>query len=146
MTTTLSGLDFLRGIASGELPNAPIAKTLGMDLTEVDEGRVVFEANPEEFLFNPAGTVHGGFAATMLDSAMACAIHTLLPPGDAYTTVDLGVKLVRTITPAAGRLRCEGTVVHVGGRVGTAEGRLVGADGRLYAHGTTTCLIMRAER
>ncbi|HYD08747.1 MAG TPA: PaaI family thioesterase [Acidimicrobiales bacterium] len=139
----MNGLDVLRGMQAGELPGAPIAETLGMDLVEVDEGRVVFEADPTERLFNPAGTVHGGFAATMLDSAMACAVHTTLPEGDVYTTVDLSLKIVRTITPAAGRLRAEGTIVHVGGRVGTAEGRLTGADGRLYAHGSTTCFITR---
>jgi uncharacterized protein (TIGR00369 family) len=143
MTT---GLDFLRAIQTGAHPNAPIADHLGMDLVEVAEGRAVFEADPAEFLFNPAGTVHGGFAATMLDSAMACAVHATLPEGDVYTTVDLSLKIVRTITPEAGRLRAEGEVVHVGGRIGTAEGRLTGADGKLYAHGSTTCLITRAER
>ncbi|MGH9213871.1 MAG: PaaI family thioesterase [Acidimicrobiales bacterium] len=142
----LSGIDLLRRIAAGDLPNAPIAASLGMDVVEVEEGRVVFEAEPEEFLFNPAGTVHGGFAATILDSAMACAVHSTLPAGSGYTTVDLSVKLVRALTPAAGRLRCEGTVVHIGGRVGTAEGRLLCADGKLYAHGTSTCLILRTER
>lgn len=144
--TARAGLDLLRAVAAGELPPPSMAVTLGMELTEVEHGRVVFEADPTDALLNPAGTVHGGFAATILDSAMACAIHSTLPVGDAYTTVDLGVKLVRAITPDVGRLRCEGTVVHVGGRVGTAEGRLVGSDGTLYAHGTTTCLIVRGAR
>jgi uncharacterized protein (TIGR00369 family) len=142
----MAGIDLLRAIAAGDLPNAPMAKTLGMDLVEVDEGRVVFEADPAEFLLNPAGTVHGGFAATMLDSALACAVHSTLPAGTGYTTVDLGVKLVRPITATTGRLRAEASVVHVGGRVGTAEGRLVDAGGKLYAQGTTTCLILRSER
>ncbi len=142
----MNGIDFLRGIQTGDVPGAPIAETLGMDLVEVDEGRVVFEADPTERLFNPAGTVHGGFAATMLDSAMACAVHTTPPEGDMYTTVDLSQKIARTIPPAAGRLRAEGTIVHVGGRVGTAEARLTGADGRLYAHGSTTCFITRGSR
>jgi uncharacterized protein (TIGR00369 family) len=143
MTT---GIEMLRDIASGARPNATMADTLGMEIAEVDDGRVVFEADPTDKLLNPAGTVHGGFAATMLDSAMACAVHSTLPAGDAYSTVDLSVKLLKAITPDVGRLRCEGTVVHVGGRVGTAEGRLTGADGTLYATGTTTCVIIRAGR
>lgn len=141
-----SGIEMLRDIASGARPNATMADTLGMEIAEVDDGRVVFEADPTDKLLNPAGTVHGGFAATMLDSAMACAVHSTLPAGDAYSTVDLSVKLLKAITPDVGRLRCEGTVVHIGGRVGTAEGRLTGADGTLYATGTTTCVIIRAGR
>ena len=142
----MTGIDLLRDIASGAHPNATMAETLGMSIAEVDDGRVVFEAEPTDRLLNPAGTVHGGFAATMLDSAMACAVHSTLPAGDAYTTVDLAVKLLKPIRPSSGRLRCEGTVVHVGGRVGTAEGRLTGPDGTVYATGTTTCLIIRADR
>jgi uncharacterized protein (TIGR00369 family) len=142
----MTGIDVLRDIASGALPNATMATTLGMEITEVDDGRVVFEAEPTDRLLNPAGTVHGGFAATMLDSAMACAVHSTLPAGDTYSTVDLAVKLLKPIRTTSGRLRCEGTVVHVGGRVGTAEGRLTGLDGTVYATGTTTCLIMRGER
>ena len=141
-----SGIEMLRDIASGARPNATMADTLGMEIAEVDDGRVVFEADPTDKLLNPAGTVHGGFAATMLDSAMACAVHSTLPAGDAYSTVDLSVKLLKAITPDVGQLRCEGTVVHIGGRVGTAEGRLTGADGTLYATGTTTCVIIRAGR
>lgn len=143
---TLPGIDALRAVAAGDLPAPPMARTLGLELVEVDEGRVVFEADPAEFLLNPLGTVHGGFAATMLDSALGCAVHSTLPAGSGYTTVDLGVKLVRAITPETGRLRAEATAVHVGGRVGTAEARLVDLDGRLYAQGTTTCLILRSER
>jgi uncharacterized protein (TIGR00369 family) len=142
----MNGIDLLRDIASGSQPNATMAETMGMSIAEVDDGRVVFEAEPTDRLLNPAGTVHGGFAATILDSAMACAVHTTLPAGDAYTTVDLAVKLLKPIRTTSGRLRCEGRVVHVGGRVGTAEGRLVGEDGTVYATGTTTCLIMRGER
>ena len=142
----MNGIDLLREIASGGRPNATMAETLGMMITEVEDGRVVFEAEPTDKLLNPAGTVHGGFAATMLDSAMACAVHSTLPAGDAYTTVDLAVKLLKPIRPSTGRVRCEGTVVHVGTRVGTAEGRLVGPDGTVYATGTTTCLILRGER
>jgi uncharacterized protein (TIGR00369 family) len=142
----MTGIDLLRDIASGAHPNATMAETLGMSITEVEDGRVVFEAEPTDRLLNPAGTVHGGFAATMLDSAMACAVHSTLPAGDAYTTVDLAVKLLKAIRPGSGRLRCEGRVVHVGGRVGTAEGRLVGPDGTVYATGTTTCLILRGDR
>jgi uncharacterized protein (TIGR00369 family) len=142
----MTGIDLLRDIASGAHPSPSMAETLGMELVEVDDGRVVFEASPTDRLLNPAGTVHGGFAATMLDSAMACAVHSTLPAGDAYTTVDLAVKLLEAIRPDSGRLRCEGRIVHVGGRVGTAEGRLTGVDGTVYATGTTTCLILRAER
>jgi uncharacterized protein (TIGR00369 family) len=142
----MTGIDLLRDIASGAHPSPTMAETLGMSIAEVEEGRVVFEATPTDRLLNPAGTVHGGFAATMLDSAMACAVHSTLPAGDAYTTVDLAVKLLKPIRPGSGTLRCEGRVVHVGGRVGTAEGRLVGLDGTVYATGTTTCLIMRGER
>jgi uncharacterized protein (TIGR00369 family) len=145
-TTSATGIELLREIASGAHPNATMAETMGMSIAEVDEGRVVFEADPSDRLLNPAGTVHGGFAATMLDSAMACAVHSTLPAGDTYTTVDLAVKLLKPIRVGVGRLRCEGTIVHVGGRVGTAEGRLVGEDGTVYATGTTTCLITRGDR
>ena len=142
---TLDGLSFLRAIQSGELPPPPIARTLGLDVIEVEEGRVVFDLTPAEAHYNPIGVVHGGVAMTLLDSAMGCAVHSTLPAGTGYTTVDLGVKLVRAITATTGRLRCEATVVHAGGRIATAEATIV-ADGKLYAQGTTTCLILRGER
>jgi uncharacterized protein (TIGR00369 family) len=138
----VTGLEFLRAIAAGELPGAPIADLLGFAPVEAEEGRVVFAAVPEQQHYNPIGTVHGGLAATLLDSAMGCAVHSTLPAGVGYTTLELKVNFVRTITSETGRILCEGTVVHRGGRVATAEGRVFAeADGALLAHGTTTCLI-----
>jgi uncharacterized protein (TIGR00369 family) len=140
---TLPGLDYLRAFASGRLPRPPIASTLGMDAAEFDEGRAVFTCEPAEFHYNPIGVVHGGLAATLLDSAMSCAVHTTLAAGERYTTLELKVNFVRAITAATGRIRAEGTVVHRGGTIATAEGRLVAeGDGKLLAHGVTTCLIM----
>jgi len=138
----LSGLDYLRGILRGDFPAAPIAATLGFAPTEFEPGRAVFEGTPERFAYNPIGSIHGGWAATLLDSAMGCAVHTTLPAGKAYTTVDLSISLVRAITERSGRIRCEAKIIHTGGSVATAEGRITGADGTLYAHGTTTCLVL----
>ena len=139
----MTGLEFLRAIASGELPGAPIAELLGFAPVEAEEGRVVFAAVPEDRHYNPIGTVHGGLAATLLDSAMGCAVHSTLPAGVGYTTLELKVNFTRPITSDTGRVVCEGTVVHRGGRVATAEGRVLAeADGKLLAHGTTTCLIL----
>jgi uncharacterized protein (TIGR00369 family) len=138
----LSGLDYMRGVIRGELPGAPIAATLGFLPVEVGPGRAVFEGAPERFVYNPIGVVHGGWAATLLDSAMGCAVHSTLPAGKAYTTVDLSVHLVRAITDRSGRVRAEARVVHAGSTVVTAEARVVGADGTLYAHGTSTCLVL----
>jgi len=138
----LSGLDYMRGILHGDFPGAPIAATLGFTLSEVDLGRATFTGTPDRFAYNPNGTVHGGYAATLLDSAMGCAVHTTLPAGKAYSTVDLSISLVRAITERTGALRSEGKVIHTGSSIITAEGRIVGADGKLYAHGTTTCLVL----
>jgi uncharacterized protein (TIGR00369 family) len=138
----LSGLDYLRGILRGDFPAAPIAATLGFTITEVDHGRAVFTGTPERFVYNPIGVVHGGYAATLLDSAMGCAVHSTLPAGKAYTTVDLSISLVRAITERTGTVRSEAKVIHVGSSVVTAEGRIVGTDGTLYAHATTTCLVL----
>ena len=144
---TSSGLDALQSLVDGRTPAPPMARTLGLDLVEVAPGRAVFEADAAEWLLNPMGTVHGGFAATILDSALGCAVHSTLPAGDGYTTVELKVNMVRAITAATGRLRCEADVVHAGGRIATAEARVTGvADGKLYAHGSTTCLVLRGER
>lgn len=137
-----SGLELLRLSLEGHLPQAPICGTLGFRLVEVDEGRAVFEGEPGEHLFNPMGTVHGGFLATLLDSALGTAVMSTLPAGRAYTTVQLGVNLVRPVFGDTPTLRCEGTSVHVGRTTATAEARVVGAaDGKLYAHGTTTCAV-----
>jgi uncharacterized protein (TIGR00369 family) len=138
----VTGLEFLRAIGAGELPPAPIAELLGFAPVEVEEGRVVFAVVPGPEHYNPIGTVHGGLAATLLDSAMGCAVHSTLPAGVGYTTLELKVNFVRPITTETGRILCEGTVVHRGGRVATADGRAFAeADGALLAHGTTTCLI-----
>jgi uncharacterized protein (TIGR00369 family) len=139
---TLSGLDYMRGVLRGDFPGAPIAGTLGFTLAEVDPGRAVFVGMPDRFVYNPIGVVHGGYAATLLDSAMGCAVHTTLAAGKAYTTVDLSISLVRAITERTGTVRSEAKVIHVGSSIITAEGRIVGADGLLYAHGTTTCLVL----
>jgi uncharacterized protein (TIGR00369 family) len=142
----MSGLDFLRAIMRGEVAGPPISALLGMEIDEVDEGRVVFGVEPREYLYNPAGVVHGGLAATLCDSAMTCAVAATLPAGVATTTVELKVNFVRPIVEATGRLRCEGQVIHAGGRIATAEARVTDAAGALYAHATTTCLIMRPEK
>jgi uncharacterized protein (TIGR00369 family) len=139
----MTGLETLRAIAAGEAPGAPIAELLGFAPVEAEEGRVVFAAEPGPEHYNPIGTVHGGLAATLLDSAMGCAVHSTLPAGVGYTTLELKVNFTRPITSETGRILCEGTVVHRGGRVATAEGRVYAeADGKLLAHGTTTCLIL----
>jgi uncharacterized protein (TIGR00369 family) len=140
----LSGLEFLRSLLAGAAPRPPIADTLGFDLVEVDEGRAVFEVVPQEFHYNPIGVVHGGLAMTLLDSALGCAVHSTLPAGAIYTTLETKVNMTRAITAATGPLRCEASTIHVGRRVATAEGRLVDAAGRIYAHGTTTCFIDRS--
>lgn len=136
-----AGLDLLRGMMAGELPRAPIADVLNFRPVEAEAGRVVFEGTPTPAFFNPIGSIHGGWAATLLDSCVGCAVHSLLPAGKGYTTVELKINFVRPVMPDGTRLRAEGKVIHVGGRVGTAEGRLTDAAGRLYAHATTTCLI-----
>ena len=135
------GLELLRGIMTGELPSAPISQTLDFFLAEVEPGRVVFQGNPQPAFYNPIGSVHGGWMATLLDSCVACAVHSVLPVGKGYTTVELKVNFVRTVMPDSGPLRAEGKIINLGGRIGTAEGRLTDAAGRLYAHATTTCLI-----
>lgn len=139
---TLSGIEFLRAIRDGRLPAPPMAALLGFTLTEAEPGRAVFEVVPAEQHYNPIGVVHGGLAMTLLDSAMACSVQTQLPAKTGYTSLEVKVNLVRAITSSVGRLRAIGTVVHAGKRVATAEGRLEDAEGKLYAHGTTTCIIL----
>lgn len=143
-----SGLEFLGKVARGELPSPPIAQLLDFRLTEVAPGRAVFEFEPAEFHYNPIGVVHGAMAGMLLDSAMGCAVMTTLPAGVGYTTLEFKVNLVRAVTMKTGLMRGEGTTLHIGSRVGTAEGRLVDTAGKIYAHATTTCLIfpMNAER
>jgi uncharacterized protein (TIGR00369 family) len=140
---TISGIEYLKALQSGELPPPPIAVLMGMWITEVSEGRVVFAAEPAEYHYNPLGTVHGGVMATLLDSALGCAVQSMLPAGISYTTLELKVNYLRPITTKTGTVYCEGKIIYVGGRVATAEGRLTDAAGKLYAHGTTTCIILR---
>ena len=138
----LDGLGFLRAIAAGELPPAPIAELMGFTLDEVDEGRAVFRGIPSNSVYNPIGSVHGGWAMTLLDSAMGCAVHSTLPAGTGYGTLEAKVNLTRAIGVDTGPVLAIGEIVHRGSRVATAEGRLVAEEsGKLLAHATTTCLI-----
>jgi uncharacterized protein (TIGR00369 family) len=143
---TMSGIEFFRRMLAGEMPPPPMLEVFGIRLAEVEEGRVVFTATAEERFYNGTGVAHGGFAATLLDTALGCAINSAMPAGRRFTTLELKVNLTRPITRDAGLLRCEASVVHVGGRTATSEGRIVDARGKLYAHGTTTCIIVEAPR
>ena len=136
-----TGLQVLQAIVAGELPYAAIAKTLDFTLIEVGAGRAVFQGTPLERHLNPLGTVHGGWMATLLDSALGCSVHTMMPPGRGYTTAELSVNYVKAVTPRVQRVRAEGKVIHCGRQLATAEARLIGPDGTLYAHATTTCLV-----
>ena len=142
---SMRGIDYLRKIAAGEIPAPPISRLMGFSVVEAGDGRAVFEATPGEEHYNPIGVVHGGLAATLLDSAMGVAVHATLGPGDGYTTLEIKVNFVRPMTRDTGTVRATAEVVHVGRRTATAEGRLEDASGRLLAHGTATCLILRAE-
>ena len=137
----MGGLAFVRGLVDGTLPLNTIAQTLGYDVTEAESGRVVVTLVPDNTHLNPSGTVHGGLAATLLDSAMGLAIWTTLEKGLGQTTLEFKISLIRPITPGMGTIRAEGVVLNRGRRVGTAEGRITDERGRLLAHGTTTCLI-----
>lgn len=139
----LSGLECMRAIVDGTLPPPPIARLLDFEIVEVERGRAVFAMAPAEWMYNPIGSVHGGIAATILDSCMGCAVHTTLEPGVAYTTADLQVRYIRAMSHATGRVLAEGRVVHSGKRTATAEGRLFAQeDERLIAHGSTGCVIL----
>jgi uncharacterized protein (TIGR00369 family) len=137
----LGGIDVLRAIEDGELPAPPVARLLGFDVEQISEGFVTFAFDPAEYHYNPLGTVHGGILTTVLDSAMGCAVHTKLRAGLTYTTLELKVNFLRPVRVTTGRVRGEGKVVHLGGRVATAEAHLVDGSGALYAHATSTCLI-----
>ena len=139
----LAGLDFLRKIAAGELPQPPIAYTLDYALIEVEQGHAVFGFKPAEIHYNPIGMVHGGIPCTLLDSAMGCAVHSTLPAGVGYTTLELKVNIVKAIGKDTGFLRAEGRLIHAGRSTAVAEGRLVDEAGKLYAHATTTCMLLR---
>ena len=138
----LSGIEYLRRMLKGEFSPAPISRLLDFRLAEVSEGHAVFECTPGEQHYNPIGVVHGGLAMTLLDSAMGCSIHSLLPKGCGYTTLEVKVNLVRAITKQTGLLRAIGRVIHQGRSTATAEGRLEDSAGKLYAHGSTTCIIL----
>jgi uncharacterized protein (TIGR00369 family) len=142
----LSGIDFMRGIMDGTLPAPPIAKLMDFDLAEVEDGRAVFTVEPAEFHYNPIGSVHGGLAATLIDSATGCAVQTTLPAGVGYTTLEFKTNFVRPMSRETGRVRCEGVVIHRGGTIATAEARLTAdATGKLLAHGVATCAILGAR-
>jgi uncharacterized protein (TIGR00369 family) len=140
----MSGLEFVQGLASGTLPLNTIAQTLGYDVVEAESGRVVVTAEPSDAHLNPAGTVHGGLAATLLDSCMGLAVQSTLEKGVGQTTLEFKISLVRPITTETGEIRAEGIVMSRGRRVGTAEGRVTDRNGRLLAHDTTTCLIFQS--
>jgi uncharacterized protein (TIGR00369 family) len=140
----MSGLEFVQGLADGTLPLNTIAQTLGYDITEAERGRVAVTAEPSDIHLNPAGTVHGGLAATMLDSCMGLAIQSTLEKGVGSTTLEFKISFVRPITLETGPIKAEGTVISRGRRVGTAEGRVTDGKGRLLVHGTTTCLIFES--
>jgi uncharacterized protein (TIGR00369 family) len=135
-------IDYLRAIRDGRIPDPPVARLLGMRLITVEEGVAVFELTPAEQHYNPIGVVHGGIAFTMLDSAMGCSVQSLLPPGKGYSTLEIKANLVRAITLQTGPIRARAKIVHMGRQTATAEGRLEDSQGKLYAHGTTTCIIL----
>ena len=136
-----TGLELLQAMMAGELPYSYIYDTIDFGLVEIAQGRAVFQGTPQLKHYNPMGGVHGGWYATLLDSAVGCAVHTMMPAGRAYTTAELSVNIVRAASVKTGPLRAIGTVIHCGRQLATAEGKLVGPDGKLYAHATTTCLV-----
>jgi uncharacterized protein (TIGR00369 family) len=136
-----TGLEVMQAMLAGELPYPHIAETLDFALVEVEPGKAIFQGTPQLKHYNPLGTVHGGWYATLLDSAVGCAVHTMMPVGRAYTTAELSINIVRAASHKTGPLRAIGTVLHCGRQLATAEGRIVGPDGKLYAHATTTCLV-----
>jgi uncharacterized protein (TIGR00369 family) len=141
----MAGIDYMRSIVAAEVPPPPIAVTLRFEPVEVEEGRAVFAGQPGEEHYNPIGVVHGGYAATLLDSALGCAVHTTLPAGVGYTSLGLEAKYVRPITRDTGRVVCEANVLYRGRRQATAEANLTAADsGKLLAHGVATCMILAA--
>ena len=138
---TMDGMTLFTEMIAGRLPAPPICQELGIWLSEVELGRVVFNYEPKFAHYNPLGSVHGGIAATLLDSVMGCCIHTTLKAGVGYTTVEIKVNYVRAVSDKTGLVKAEGKIINVGSRIATSEGRLVDSSGKLLAHGTTTCLI-----
>jgi uncharacterized protein (TIGR00369 family) len=145
IAATMSGLELLQGMIAGHFPRPPIMQLIGFHLAEVERGRAVFESTPGFQHYNPLGSVHGGYAAILLDSCMGCAVHTTLPKGTGYITLEFKVSFVRAITADTGSVRAEGKVLSGGRRAATAEGQLTDLSGRLLAHATTTCLIFEAQ-
>jgi uncharacterized protein (TIGR00369 family) len=141
----LSGLEYMRQLVAGEREASGMARLMNMRLVEVSEGRAVFAVEPDERHYNGIGIAHGGLAATLLDSALGCAINTAMPAGRVFTTLEMKINYVRPMRRETGEVRCEARVLHAGGRVATAEGRIVDASGKLYAHGTATCMLFRAR-
>jgi uncharacterized protein (TIGR00369 family) len=141
-----TGLEVMQAMLHGEIPYAAIAKTLDFTIVEASAGRAVFQGTPLAQHLNPLGTIHGGWIATLLDSALGCAVHTMMPVGSSYTTAELGVNYVKAVTPKVQRVRAEGKVIHCGRQLATAEARVVGPDGTLYAHATTTCLVFELPK
>jgi uncharacterized protein (TIGR00369 family) len=142
---SMSGLEFLGGMIAGTIPKPPMAETLGFHLIEASQGRAVFEGTPEFRHYNPIGSVHGGFSATLLDSALGCAIFSTLAKGETWTTLELKLNFVRGLSNKTGTVRAEGRVIHRGRSVATSEGDIRDRDGKLYAHATTTCMIFPAQ-
>ena len=146
-TATMTGMEVMQAVMHGILPNGPMAATCGYMIVALAPGEATLQGNPTESVMNVQGSVHGGWFATILDGAVGNAIHTLLPAGTGYTTLDLSVKMTRAIVPSPGaRVRAIGKVIQVGRKIATAEGRIVGPDGKLYAHATTTCLILNHSK
>lgn len=141
-----SGMALFDAIFAGELPSPPIGETLDFVPIHIEPGTAIFQGRPQRRHYNPLGTVHGGWFATLLDSAVGCAVHSTLPAGKGYTTLELKTNMVRALTDQVPLVRAEGQVIHAGRQVATAEGRIVGPDGKLYAHATTTCLIFDWDR
>ena len=140
---SLSGLEYMRQLQTGEREASGMARLMNMRLVEVSEGRAVFAVSPDERHYNGIGIAHGGLAATLLDSALGCAINTLMPAGRVFTTLEMKINFVRPMRRETGEVRCEARVLHAGSRVATAEGRILDTSGKLYAHGTATCMLFR---
>src|SRR6266850_3742550 len=139
----LTGLEYMQRVMTGEVPPSGMGQLMNFKLVEVSEGRAVFTIQPDERHYNGLGIAHGGLAATLLDSALGCAINAMMPAGKIFTTLEMKINYVRPITSERGELRCEANMIHAGGRVATAEGRIMDEDGKLYAHGTATCMLFR---
>ena len=139
----MTGLEYMRRVMTGEVPPSGMGQLMNFNLVEVSEGHAVFIIQPDERHYNGLGIAHGGMAATLLDSATGCAINTIMPAGKIFTTLEMKINYVRPLTRETGEVRCEANVMHVGGRTATAEGRIVDRDGKLYAHGTATCMLFR---